>query len=253
MTASSEIREPSLGSVKLKAIVVDDEMLDRRLLCNLIREYCYSIKIMGEAENIMEARQMIASIQPDVVFLDINMPNGNGFDLLENFGERKFRTVFTSGHSEFGIKAVKSEAFDYLLKPLDVDELQQTEKRLLKSFETGAKRERYIRLFHQNEHLMMRIADIVFVEAEGSYVKLYLADSRVLLLCKNIKQFMKEINEETMLRVHRSFVVNTGHIKSFKNIGSSIILTLTTGHNVKVSRAFKSLLRKELSTNLNTM
>ncbi len=115
----------------LNAIIVDDELHGRNNLHSFLKSYCPEINVIGKAGSAPEAKKMIYELKPDVVFLDINMPQINGFDLLESLVEKNFLTVFVTAHSQYGIQAVKANAVDYLLKPIDIVELQKTVKKLL--------------------------------------------------------------------------------------------------------------------------
>lgn len=115
---------------KLKAIIVDDELHGRENLKQIIENYCQEIVILGVADSVVNAKELVSVHKPDVVFLDINMPVLDGFDFLEEYDERNFIVVFVTAHEEYGIKAVKVGAVDYLLKPIDIKELKQTVKKL---------------------------------------------------------------------------------------------------------------------------
>jgi two-component system LytT family response regulator len=117
----------------ITCLLVDDENPDRELLANLLHTYCSSIQVKANAGSVSEAIRLLPKVKPDVVFLDINMPTQNGFDLLKQIPDRNFLTVITTGHNQYGIQAVKAGAFDYLLKPIDVDELIETENKLIKA------------------------------------------------------------------------------------------------------------------------
>lgn len=225
----------------LSALIVDDEALDRELLKNLVQEYCRSIRIVGEASSAAEARHAIQKLSPDVLFLDINMPNKTGFGLLEELTERNFLTVFTTGYDAYGIQAVKAGAFDYLLKPIDVDELLALEKKAVEKL--SKQPSETFRLYVNGEHRLVRIEEIIMLEAHGSYSKIVLTEDREHVLSKNIKQLLTEIRDKSLQRVHRSYLINLQHVKAYQHTGNEGVVTLSNGMKVTVSRSHKQVLK----------
>ena len=232
----------------ISALIIDDEQLDRELLSNLILDYCTSIVVQGEVAEVMEAEQYILQHQPNVVFLDIHMPGGNGFNLLERFPKKNFHTVITTGYPEYGIKAVKAGALDYLLKPLDVDELLLTEQKLLTAInpqKTSGKQ--LLQVYDKGMHVMIDTTDIVCLKAEGSYVRIFLANAPSILTAKNIKQVIPELPINEFVRVHRSYVINTRHVVSYYTSGNDWVIQLSGSLAARVSRQYKPLIKKILA------
>ncbi len=228
------------------ALIVDDEALDRELLNNLISTYCTEIKVVGQAANANEALSLINLFSPDVLFLDINMPNTNGFALLEQLhGNRSALVIFTTGYDEYGIKAIKAGAFDYLLKPIDLDELQACEKKIVQTLYKN-KTDKTISFFHHGERHLIKISDIIYLEAQGSYTAVYTSTGKELLITKNLSSTLTEINSVDFVRIHRSYVVNLKHIVSYQWTGNEGLLSLTADTHVKVGRKFKANLKKYL-------
>lgn len=225
----------------LRAFIVDDEALDRELLKNLVQEYCQSIHIAGEASNAAEAEKAIQQHSPDILFLDINMPNKSGFGLLEGLADRNFLTVFTTGYDAYGIQAVKAGAFDYLLKPIDVDELLALEKRAVEKL--SKQQPETLRLYVNGEHMLVRTEEIILLEAHGSYSKIVLSEGREHVLSKNIKQLLTEIKDKSLQRVHRSYIINLQHVKAYQHAGNEGVLTLSNGMKVTISRSHKQVLK----------
>ena len=116
----------------VRAVVVDDEKKGRHLLQNVLDKYCPEVEVVGEAENVKSAYALINEQNPDLVFLDIEMPNGNGFDLLKMFESVKFDVIFTTAYGHYAIKAIKYSALDYLLKPIDIDDLRVAVEKVVK-------------------------------------------------------------------------------------------------------------------------
>ncbi|RAV98865.1 LytR/AlgR family response regulator transcription factor [Pseudochryseolinea flava] len=229
--------------MKITALVVDDEALDRELLTRLIAQYCGSIIVVAEASNIQEAIREINIHQPEVVFLDINMPQSGGFSLVQNFPNRNFQIIFTTGSEEHGIRAIKAEATDYLVKPIDVDELIASEQKLLKHRRLPERFPSLLRVFHNGEHIMVNARDIICMEAEGSYVKIYLTGQQTLLLSKNLKQITMEVSHPDLKRVHRSYVVNIQHIRRYQVTGNELKIFLSNDVVARASRKYKAQLK----------
>ncbi|MBT1706093.1 LytR/AlgR family response regulator transcription factor [Chryseosolibacter indicus] len=228
----------------VNALIVDDEKLDRELLGNLINQYCSSITVLDQASSVDNAIQSINKFTPDVVFLDIHMPTANGFKLLDSFPDREFLIVFTTGHDDYGIQAIKAGAFDYLLKPIDVDELLATEQKILKVLEK--KRKVFIphvKVFHQGEHVLIKADEIVCVEAQGSYVKIFRIGGEHVVVPKNLKQLMALMKVDFLKRVHRSFIINTNHVIRYQTTGNELIVFLAGNVEAKVSRQYKQVLK----------
>lgn len=228
--------------MEITAILTDDETLDRDLLRALLEQYCNTIRIVGEATSVAEAAHLINEHKPQVVFLDIHMPTGSGFELFEKFPKRDFLVVFTTGHEEFGIKAVKAGAFDYLLKPIDVDELMVMEEKMIQALTklsrpvlTGKKLE----VYHNRERTLVESGDLVCIEAQGSYAKLFLSDGSDCLVSKNITQLMRELPETGLTRVHRSYVINPRHVISHKRFGNEWVIEMTASVQARVSRKYR--------------
>jgi two-component system, LytTR family, response regulator len=229
---------------KIKALLVDDEGLDRELIKNLVRDYCNAISIVGEASSVAEALTLIEAKKPELIFLDINMPNQNGFGLLETVKEKNFLTVLTTGYDSYGIQAVKAGAFDYLLKPIDVDELLEVESKVLSHLRKEKNViESVLKVFHNGEHHFVKPEEIILVKAQGSYTKLYLTGDRELVVSKNLKQLLSEISSKNLQRVHRSCIINLNFIRSYQHTGNEGTVTMANGDEISVSRSYKHLLK----------
>lgn len=224
------------------AIVIDDETLDRKLIRELVSQYSKDILITHDYPDIIQGEAGIRASKPDIVFLDINMPGGNGFDLLDRFSRnhRDFLLVFITGHEEYGIRAVKAGAFDYLLKPIDIDELISLSEKIVDYFEVDSGTvDASISVFTNREREILTESDIVCIEANGSYSRIYLMDGSDRLVSKNVTQLMIELNSHKIKRVHRSFALNPACVKSYRVSGGEFDVELSNGVLVKVSRKYK--------------
>jgi two-component system, LytTR family, response regulator len=237
----------------LKAIIVDDEAKARRILESFIKEYCSTIQICALAEDVPTAVKAIKKFEPDLVFLDIEMPGYNGFQLLEFFDDVNFEIIFVTAYSEFAIKAFQVSAIDYLLKPLQIEQLihavEKVEKlkgnslikQKLEALQTNLKENKIqkIAVPVSNGTLFVDVKDITHLKAEGSYVNIFLKDGNKILVSKNIKDYEDVLTvTEGFFRCHRSFLVNKQFIKVISPDNSAA--TMLNTHCVQISRERKN-------------
>lgn len=232
--------------MKLRALVLDDEYSDRTLLKKIIQQYCVNIEVKYQADRVITATEMIKEFEPDIIFLDIGLPGESGFDLLKLIDKDKFLIVFVTGHDNFGIEAVKNGAFDYLLKPISVDEVIQMEVKI-NSFFHNKGNAVYLKVFHNREHRLIHANQIICLMAQGSYTKIYLNDGQSLLISKNITQTMKELPVLFLHKVHRSYVINSNYVTLFKTVENEMFVELTNKITVKVSRQFRAVFKNLFS------
>lgn len=225
---------------KLTAIIVDDELHGRENLKKIIENYCHEIEILGCADSVVSAKELVSIHNPDVVFLDINMPVLDGFDFLDEYDDRDFMVVFVSAHEEFGINAVKAGAADYLLKPVNIKELKQTVKKLL----VIKNKEIKIETVYETDKLVLPashgfnvlvIDDIIRLEAEGCYTKVIFKDGKNKIVSRTLKDFEDAIPKEKFFRIHKSHLINLKYIKDYSNISGNFV-TMTDGSKVEISR-----------------
>lgn len=237
----------------LKAIIVDDEAKARRILESFIKEYCSTIQICALAEDVPTAVKAIKKFEPDLVFLDIEMPGYNGFQLLEFFDDVNFEIIFVTAYSEFAIKAFQVSAIDYLLKPLQIEQLihavEKVEKlkgnslikQKLEALQTNLKENKIqkIAVPVSNGTLFVDVKDITHLKAEGSYVNIFLKDGNKILVSKNIKDYEDVLTlSEGFFRCHRSFLVNKQFIKVISPDNTEA--TMLNTHCVQISRERKN-------------
>lgn len=224
----------------LTAIIVDDELHGRENLKKIIEDYCREVEILGCADSVVSAKELVKIYNPDVVFLDINMPVLNGFDFLDEFDERNFMVVFVSAHEEFGIDAVKAGASDYILKPINIKELKQTVKKLL----SLRKKEIKIERVNETGKLILPAShgfnvvifdDIIRLEAEGCYTKVVAKNGKNTIVSRTLKDFEDTLPKEKFFRIHKSYLINLKYVKEYSNISGSY-LTMTDGSRIEISR-----------------
>ncbi len=225
---------------RLTAIIVDDELHGRENLRKIIETYCPEIEILGLADSVVHAMELVSVHQPDTVFLDINMPVLDGFDFLEEYEDRNFMVVFVSAHEEFGINAVKAGAVDYILKPINIKELKLTVKKLLSIHHKTIKTEPACdidKMIIPASHgfNVLFIDDIIRLEADGCYTTLIIKDMKNRIVSRTLKDFENTLPKETFLRIHKSHLINLKHIKVYSNISGNYV-TMIDGSKIEISR-----------------
>jgi two-component system LytT family response regulator len=235
--------------MKLKAIIVDDEAKARRILESFLIEYCPQVEILAMAEDVPQAFKVIQKLKPDVVFLDIEMPGYNGFQLLDFFEVVDFEIIFTTAYSEFALRAFQVSAIDYLLKPIQIDQLISAVEKLEKIHGNSYIRERMETLQKNLKayqikkiviplsegSLFVELNDIVFLKAEGSYANIFFKDGNKVIVSKNLKDYEDQLTmEEGFFRIHRSFLINTKYITHISSDGSEA--TMINQSIVNISR-----------------
>jgi two-component system LytT family response regulator len=236
----------------IRAIIVDDEDHSRSALSNtLIR--LGSVELVGSTGDIDEAEMLISKLQPDLLFLDIEIPGRNGFDLLESLGRQKFDVIFTTAYEQYALKAIKASAIDYLMKPVGMEELaiaiqkHFTKKHgdinrqvdvLLQHYSGANNRRSMLALPTQSALEMVPISDIIHLQADGGYTRFHLLDNKSLLVSKNIKEYEEVLAEHSFMRIHHSHIVNLRCIKKYTR-GEGGTVTLTDSTTAEVSRQKK--------------
>lgn len=225
-----------------KAIIIDDEPKARQVLQSLLKDNCTEIEIVAQADDVPSGVRAINQYNPDIVFSDIDMPNYNGFQLLEFVDKANFELIYCTGHDEYALKAFEVSAVDYLLKPVQISQLiiaVNKAIRLCKS-NTAQSAERFDTLRENlKEHKLKKIAlpvadglifidivELMYLEADGAYTKVFLKDGSKLLISKKLKDFENILStNKDFFRTHRSYIINTACIKQYiKSDGGSIVL-----------------------------
>jgi two-component system, LytTR family, response regulator len=230
---------------KYRAVIIDDEEDSRSNTRNMIQNYCAEIEIVGEADNGPDGKLMIQELKPHVVFLDINMPGMNGFQMLEGIYNRDFCVIFLTAYSEHGITAVKAGAIDYLLKPLMLSELQNAVRKVVQHYESkgvatsspkAEENKNLVLINHSKGFTLVDFKDIVWLEASDNYTNLYLNGQKKIIASKTLKEFEAILPESDFFRVHRSALINFNYVKEYSNHeGGEVILS--DGTHVQVSKA----------------
>ena len=235
--------------MKLNAILIEDEANSREILRNYLAKYCTDVNLLGEAASIQEGLELIKKYSLDLVFLDVEMPFGNAFDLLDQVPERSFETVFVTAYNQYAIDALNNHAAYYLMKPINIDELikavayvgeiKQKENALedtilqpkLKSVQGK------ITLPQQDGFQVLNVSDILYCKADDNYTEIYLENKKILV-SKTLKYFEEALSGFSFARIHKSYLVNVNEIVKYrKGKGGSVIVS--NGKELLVSASKK--------------
>ncbi len=235
--------------MKLKAIIVEDEATSREILRNYIDKYCPNIVLEGEASNIDEALILIRNSELDLVFLDVEMPYGNAFDLLDKVGDHTFETVFVTAYNHYAIEALNNHASYYLMKPISIDELIKAvdhvteikkkentlQNKILTPKTNGVSGKITIPQIDGFE--ILDVADIIYCKADDNYTEIYLENQK-LVASKTLKYFEEALTDSPFARIHKSYLVNVNTIVKYKK-GKGGSVVLRTGKELVVSSSRK--------------
>lgn len=244
----------------IKAVIIDDEAYACQVLATLIKKHCPEISVAAICQDSREAPDLLEKLRPQLVFLDIEMPHLNGFDLLEKCKPLAFDVIFTTSYDQYAIKAIKFSALDYLLKPVDAKELkaavqkfterkapvsQQQFEILLAKLQQPAASGARIALPTMEGLQIIPVHTIIFCSSSSNYTILTLKDKQKLTVSKTLKEIEEMLEEHRFLRIHHSYLVNLDEIKKYMR-GEGGTVLMSDGSSVDVSRAKKELLLKRL-------
>lgn len=246
----------------LRAIIVEDETRSRELLNTLVAQNCQGVNIIATAENVEEGADAIRKYNPDLVFLDITMPDGSGFDMLEKVQGQKFDIIFTTATDKFALKAIKYSAIDYLLKPIDAEELKSAvekirEKKnnlstvenlahLLQNLKKADDNFNKITLPTGNAYEIVNVKDIIRCEAEGSYTNFFLVTGKKIMVSASLKHYEDLLPERDFIRVHHHHLINMGHVVRFLKVDGGYAV-MSDGTQVEISRRKKETFLQRLN------
>lgn len=240
--------------MKIRTLIVDDEELARKNLEFILNDACPQVEVVGTASNAKAAKKQIETENIDLLLLDIEMPNGSGFDLLESLGDGiDFKIIFITAYHEYALRAFKFSAVDYLLKPISVDELQSAIEKVQpgKDMESKEKIDALIENISKKGGAMNKIAlpsmeglqfvdldDVVYCESQDNYTQFFLLDGKRIMVSKTIKHFEELLDPERFFRVHRSNIINLKYIDKYVK-GEGGYIVLKQGARIPVSRRRK--------------
>jgi len=238
--------------MKIKAIIIEDEMAAQITLKTYLQQYCPQVTLVGMASNAKEGISLLQEIQPDLVFLDVELPFGNAFDILDATQNLQFKTIFVTAFSNYAIQALNVSAAYYLLKPVNIQELilavNKVHEELEKAwhFDVNAVVMHNLQQAAEKQQLVLPtiegfdvigIADVVRLKGNGNFTNVYTIDGKQYMVCRFLKHF-EELLPAHFIRVHKSHIVNKHFIKSYQK-GSGGTLLMNDGAEVEVSATYK--------------
>lgn len=237
---------------KLRAIIVDDEESARDVLQNLLLRFCPDVELIAKCENVLEAVDVINKEHPDLVFLDIEMPNYAGYEIVNFFKEINFEIIFVTAYDQYAIRAFEIAAIDYLLKPVDIDRLklsiarvktqrnteQQAQRLALLSNTLESKQLKNIVVSDKGQQNIIPIESIIAIEAQESYCIIHTTDKKIVA-SKNLKHFETVLESlPQFIRVHKSWIINKAHLQNYSK--SDLTIQLSGGLSAKLSKYKKA-------------
>lgn len=224
---------------KLKAVVVDDEKPSREVIANYLRDFCDDVEVVATASSVKSGHRAIIRNKPDLVFLDIEMPDGKGFDLISMFDSISFRIIFVTAYSEYAIRAFRVNAADYLLKPVKIDELRAAVEKvragrqntpdkealmmLLQSISGSNQVQKTLIVPNIKGYEVLKTDEIIMCNADGYCTNFHLTLNRRVVSTKNLKQYEKILPAQNFVRVHNSWLVNINYVHRFTRQGEIIL------------------------------
>jgi two-component system LytT family response regulator len=236
--------------MELKAVIVEDEANSREILGSYLAKYCEKVTLLGEGGTIEEGLAQIKKHQPDLVFLDVEMPFGNAFDLLDQITERNFETVFVTAYNQYAMDALNHHAAYYLMKPINIDELIKAVDyvRAIKEKENAlegqvlqakpVRAEGKITLPQQDGFQVLDVSDIYFCKADDNYTEIYL-EKKKIVVSKTLKYFEDTLQSYSFARIHKSYLVNVSEVVKYKK-GKGGSVVLSNGKELSVSASKKA-------------
>jgi two-component system, LytTR family, response regulator len=232
----------------MKAVIIDDEKDSRNILANYLKKYCPDVTVCGFGESVATGLEEINKHQPEIVFLDIEMPYGNGFDLLDKIEDITFETIFVTAFNNYAIQALNQSAAYYLLKPIDIDELikavekitkERSEKNymqharvLLENKKPGANQKVMLPTMEGFE--IVNINSILYCEAADNFTKFFFDHGQPLMICRTLKYFEDVLTDHRFLRIHRSYLINPDFVVRYSK-GKGGYVTMKNNQELEIS------------------
>lgn len=240
--------------MQLNSIIVDDERNSRESLYRLVRENCTSINVVGLMKSVKEAREYLQTSPVDVIFLDVAMPVESGFELIPEINTDKTSIVFTTAYEHYAIKAIRANAVDYLLKPIDILELKNAEEKIiniknnqpvsgtlynesLQNLGKSLKEKTIEKITLTSNHVMMivNVLEIIRLEGDNNYTTFHLKNDKPVVVCKTLKEYEDILDKDHFVRIHKSSIINLHHLKDIIR-KDELLAELHDGSKITVSR-----------------
>jgi len=244
----------------IKSIIVEDELNNRENLQYILKEHCPFVEVVAICSSALEGRQKILEHQPDLVFLDVEMPGGDGFSMLESLPNLNFEVIFVTAFTSYAVKAIKFSALDYIVKPIDTMELLKAIDKASQKIKEKKENARMVNLL-ENQHKegnkkilalplsdkieFVEVANIIRCQADSNYTLFYLKNEEKLLISKTLKEYDELLTPFNFLRVHQSHLINLEEVKSFIKTDGGYIL-MKDGANITISRQRREMVMHKL-------
>ena len=238
----------SLSQEKIKSVIIDDDEFIRELLKDKIAHFVPEIELAGMASSGMEGIKLIETLQPDLIFLDVEMADMTGFEMLSQISNINFQVIFITSYSHYAIKAIRFNALDYLLKPIDLGELKKAMdryiekqdfpepvehmKRALKNITEPNQADKELALLTQEGTVYIRLQDIIRIEGERNYSYIYLMNDKKKLFSKTVSDFEELLDDKGFFRCHKSHLIHRDHIESHNRI----MIKMKDGTSIPIAR-----------------
>ncbi len=247
--------------MKYKTVIIDDESRTRSLLKKMIGHSDYPLEVVGDADSVSTGLEVIHEHDPDIVLLDIQMPDGSGFDVLDKINQRTFEVIFVTAHQEFAIRAIKFSALDYILKPVEIEELNgalenaidtiQTKSDLSVKYETLLENikndNKRIVISTKSSMYVLPVKDIVHCQSDRNYTYFFINDGRKIFTSRTLKEYENILGLPDFIRCHRSHLINLNYIERYdRRDGGTIILK--DGTDIPLSRLSRQRFMDVLDT-----
>ena len=236
---------------KYKAIIVDDEALIIGGLAAILKEFCPEVELVGTASSAFEANIKIQATQPDIVFLDINLPKVNGLEMLQAIEHKTFQVIIITAYDSYALQALKAGAIDYILKPVMSSELRTAVDKaisiinndtdpLLAGKPEGQVAEQEVMsrivIHHNNSYILIEFDDILYIEADRNYSNIVLENGKVISSARSLKAYDQLLGKDVFFRVHKSYLINTQKIKEYLKEGKERVALMKNGKRISVSQ-----------------
>ena len=215
--------------MKLRTIIIDDEPNSLQLLAQMLENHCEGVEIIGRAASVNNGIEIIEDLNPDLVCLDIEMPGGGGFEILNAFKEISFQVIFVTGHKHYAIKAFRYAALDYLLKPVNLGELQEAIARARERVYSSGASISFLKdqltkttsdieeivISDKNKHVIAPIDDITYLEAHGNYISFHMQGGNKYTVIKSLSHYEDILPVHQFFRIHKSYLINLNYVQSY--------------------------------------
>ena len=237
----------------IRTVIIDDERPAREVIANYLAEYCPDVEVIAQASSVKTGYSAIVKNSPDLIFLDVEMADGKGFDMLSMFDHIDFKIIFVTAYSEYAIRAFRFSAVDYLLKPVRIDELIEAVKKvrnsigtgisseiintLLKNLKEGPEKQSTLIIPHMKGFEVLRVPEIIMCQADGYCTNFFLTGNRKVVSSKNLKHFSGLLEGQDFMRVHHSYIINLEHVTGYTRQGE---ILLSDGYKASLGSSYKN-------------